>query len=170
MTIAVDQVPEAALRVMGKLLRQAGVHWRPSLGMMVAPSPRASAKEQRANPGALRITHGGWWFDRHTGKSGDDVPSLLAYAAYSDHGTVLRRLAAELMPSDLHLDEAVRQTPRQNPYDRSKRKVASVRGEAQQFDDQLRKFVARPVSAKLKADALVQAAWNASAADRSGRR
>lgn len=161
--IPTADVPAAALHVMGKLLTRAGVRWRPSLGMIAAPSPRASPKEQRADPTALRITRGGWWCDNKTGRSGDDVPSLLAYVQYSGRDTTLRRLAAELVPSDLLLDQPVRQTPR-NPYDANKRKVATARGEAQ-FNSDLRKFNSRGTP-RQRADALVIAAWAASAADR----
>jgi hypothetical protein len=153
-----------------RLLAVAGIRCTPTLGLLAIPSPRATKKQRRIDPLALKIDRRtGTWTDHQTGRSGDDVAGLLAYAVGTTREAALRRLAGELSPRDTLLNRCIRPGDtgrgRLNEGEGVTLPTASAAVEA----EQLRKFALRGTP-RQRADALVTAAWKIAAADRGGRR
>jgi hypothetical protein len=146
-----------------RLLAVAGIRCTPTLGLLAIPSPRATKKQRRIDPLALKIDRRtGTWTDHQTGRSGDDVAGLLAYAVGTTREAALHRLADELSPRDLVLNRIVHADQR-NPFEQSSGPAAGGN------DSRLAKVAARGTP-RQRADALVTAAWKIAAADRGGRR
>jgi len=162
MPIAVSDVSDVPVE---RVLAAAGIRWTPSLGNLALPSPRATPKQRRIDPVALRVNRRtGAWTDHHTGRTGTDVVGLVAYAASTTRSAALQKLAHLLRPGDLALDRCIRagDVGRAGPSEGEGSALASTSAAAEV--DQLRKFALHGTP-RQRAAAIYQAAWNAVAAD-----
>jgi hypothetical protein len=106
MPCALADVPELSQKLLPQLL---AMMFPSSLRQMfggryyVADSPLA----KRAGGSELRIARDGTWTDAKSGKSGDNVISLFAYAKSVTPAAALVIMAQKLNPSDLTRDRII---------------------------------------------------------------
>jgi hypothetical protein len=162
MTIAATDVSSVPV---SRVLRVIGLRGYWSFGeTFTCPSPMATAKKRRDQQSDLRVTKAGTWSD-YTGRTGLDMPALVAYLDGSSRAAALRKLAEVLSPRDLTLNRCIRagDTERAGPAPGEDSEVDTT---SQVSDARLRKFASHGTP-RTRAAALLQVATNAVAADRA---